>query len=49
MASEVSQIRALSLLARRYSQTFSIGFKSGEYGGSGSSVILSGTTSASPV
>src|ERR1022692_1574450 len=43
MASYVSHTRAHSLLARKYSQTFSIGFNSGAYGGSGRSVILSGT------
>src|SRR3984885_4750120 len=38
------QTWAPNLLARRNSQTFSIGLSSGEYGGRVTSVILEGTT-----
>src|SRR5271165_2025427 len=42
-------MRAESLFPRRYCQTFSIGFSSGEYGGSVTSTILSGTVNSRPV
>src|SRR4029450_6589312 len=45
MSSEVSNTRVDHQLSRMYCQTFSTGLSSGERGGSGTMVILSGTSS----
>lgn len=48
ISSQLFQTSAQSLLPRRYAQTFSIGFSSGEYGGRWSKTMLSGSSSVPP-